>query len=363
MKLLMAARRYPPDVWSGTETVFEALVAAARPRHELRLVAGWQRSADLLPPDAVKVRLRGLSKPLAWAAMARAIRAEARAFRPDVVLSNSVEVPPTGAPTACIVHDLNFGGGAAAGEIGLRERFYALRGRTLDAVITPSAATAARLAALGVPEARLHVVHNGVDLRRFCPPLAGDPPSDPALVRFAYPARVLPGKGQHHAIDAIARLRRDYKLRAKLVIAGAVGDRAYLDQIRVQAYNQPVEFALDLPDLAPIYQQADVILFPTVMEEGFGFTAVEAMACGKPVIFFDQPAIREATGGIGVPVPREDIDAMKAAMMRLMDDPAARARLGEEGRRFCESSRSWGAAWARYESILQGLADSGARGG
>ena len=351
MKLLMAARRYPPDVYSGTETVFEALYAAARARHEVRLIAGWSRAASLLPPEAEGVRLSGLSKPAAWLAMSRAISAGVRRFDPDVVLSNSIEVPPTGAPTACIVHDLNFGGGGSAAETSWKMRFYALRCRTLDAVITVSQATARRLTELGVPSSRVHVIHNGVDTRRFTPRQR----APDGVVRLAYPARILPGKGQHHAIDAVARLRRDYKQRVHLTIAGAVGDQAYLDQIRVQAYNQPVDFALDLPDLAPVYQDADIILFPTVLEEGFGFTAVEGMAAGKPVIWFDQPAIREATGGIGRPVPREDVVGMRAAIMALMDDPAERARIGAEGRARCERSLSWDAAWARYEAVLQSI--------
>ena len=44
----------------------------------------------------------------------------------------------------------------------------------------------------------------------------------------------------------------------------------------------------DVEDIVPWYQGADVVLFPTLMEEGFGFTAVEGMACGKPVIYYDQ---------------------------------------------------------------------------
>jgi len=361
MKLLMAARRYPPDVWSGTETVFEALYAEARARHEVRLVVGWRRSEDLIPPEAVGVRLKGLGKPLAWAAMARAIREEARRFQPDVVLSNSIEVPPLAAPVACIIHDLNFGGEAGTAEDRVRRSFYALRGRALDAVVAVSRATADRLVALGIPAERVTVVENGVDLRRFHPPEPASRRDGP--LRFAVPSRILPGKGQHHAIDALGRLRRDHKERLELIIAGAVGDRAYLDQIRVQAYNQPVRFELDLPDLAPIYREADVILFPSTMEEGFGFTAVEGMASGRPVIWFDQPAVREATGGIGLPVPRGDVDGLRAAMLRLLDDGPLRVRLGLEGRRYCEERRSWSAAWARYEALLERLADSRRRGG
>ena len=41
--------------------------------------------------------------------MAKAIRSEVKRWRSDVVLSNNIEVPPTGTPTVCVVHDLDFG--------------------------------------------------------------------------------------------------------------------------------------------------------------------------------------------------------------------------------------------------------------
>ena len=354
MKLLLAARRYPPDVYSGTETAFSALYERARRRSEVRLVVGWRNGRELVPPEAVAVELRGRSRPAAWAAMSKAIFAEARRFRPDIVLSNSIEVPPVGVPSACIVHDLNFGLARGGLETQLKKRFYAQRARSLDVVIAVSAATATALQGIGVPEDRVRVIRNGVDLDHFRPAATARPPADE--VHFVYPSRILPGKGQHHAVDAVARLRRDYKVRARLTIVGAVSDPVYLDQLRVQAYNQPVTFALDVPDMVPYYQAADVVLFPTIMEEGFGFTAVEAMATGKPVIWFDQPAVREATGGLGLPVPSEDIDALRAAMMRLMDDPGERERLGAEGRAYCERHLSWDAVWDRYETVLRAFA-------
>lgn len=354
MKILMAARRYPPDVYSGTETVFANLYQRAREHHEVRLVVGWTRSRDLVPAEAVAVRLKGRSKARAWAAMSQAIFSEARRWKPDVILSNSIEVPPTGFPTACIVHDLNFGRSDGGLSSRLKAQFYAARARSLDTVITVSGASARALVAAGVPEGRIRVVHNGVDTDYFQPtPPRGE---DDGIVRFAYPSRILPGKGQHLAIDAIARLPAKYKRKAHLTIVGAVTDRVYLDQLRVQAFRQPVEFAFDVPEIAPYYQNADVIVYATVMEEGFGFTAVEGMSCGKPVIWFDQPAIREATGGIGFPVDREDVVGMRDAMVRLIADPEERRRVGEAGRRYAENNLSWRRVWEQYENALTAMA-------
>jgi glycosyltransferase involved in cell wall biosynthesis len=135
---------------------------------------------------------------------------------------------------------------------------------------------------------------------------------------------------------------------------GAAADRIYVDRLRVQAFNLPVRIVTDVPDIAPYYQSADVVLFPTLMEEGFGFTALEGMACGKPVVFYDQPAIREATGGCAVAVPQDDATALRDAMLRLMDDPGERARLGAEGRAWAER-RDWARVWADYADVLASI--------
>ena len=151
----------------------------------------------------------------------------------------------------------------------------------------------------------------------------------------------------------MARLPRRYKRRAHLTVVGAADDPVFLDQIKVQAWGQPVTIETDVPSIAPYYQDADVVLYPTLMEEGFGFTAIEGMACGKPVIWSDQPAIREATGGLGLPVPRGEVEAMRAAMIELMDQPERLARLGREGRDFVERRYGWDGVWSRYEELLE----------
>lgn len=345
MRILMAARRWPPDVRSGTETVFENLWREARAAgHDVRLVVGFKTSSVGFPADAVAVDLRGRG-PMPYLAMERAVVAEARRFRPDVVLSNSIEIRVPGVRNVVIVHDLNFG---AAGERTAshraRELLYRAQGRTGAHIVTVSEATARRLEAIGLSST---VIHNGVDIERFTP---HDRAPD-SLVKFVYPSRILPGKGQHVALDAFGRLRPDQRQGWELTLVGASADRIYADQLKVQAYNLPVRIELDVPDIAPWYQDADVVLFPTRMEEGFGFTAVEGMACGKPVVWSEQPAIREATGGIGIAVPMDDADALKRAMLELGTDRALRQRLGREGRAFVERY-AWGAVWQKYERVL-----------
>ena len=110
MKFLFVARRYPPDIISGTETVFQNLYKLAREDHEVRLVVGFTQSREMVPEEAVAVDIRGKRFGMAHLAIYRAAQAEIKRFQPDAILSNSIEAPISGKPTAVIVHDLNFGG-------------------------------------------------------------------------------------------------------------------------------------------------------------------------------------------------------------------------------------------------------------
>ncbi len=353
MRLLMVARRFPPDVRSGTETVFEQLYEHARRRHEVRLVVGYRRAREMVPPEAVAVDLRGASHVEGWARIAAAALKEERAFRPDVVLGNSIETHAMKTPLVVIVHDLNFGLTHRSWKSRIRESFYRSRCRKATAVVAVSQAARQSIEAKGMHPRRIEVIYNGVDLERFSPVSRTPRPGEPeGMVYFALPSRILPGKGQHLALDALARLRRDYKARAHLTIVGAVDDPIFRDQLLIQAYEQPSSIVGEVSELASYYQQSDVIVFPSLLEEGFGYTAVEAMACGKPVIYFDQPAVREACGGIGIGVESGDVVALRAAMMQLMDNPEERRALGEQGRAYVSKHYRWSEVWNRYEALL-----------
>ena len=354
MRILVAAPRFPPDARSGAEQALKRLYRQARLHHEVRLVAGWTRSRDLVPAEAVAVELAGLGPARALARFGRVVRREASGWRADVLLTSTARLPPIGVPSVLLAQEREQG--AVTGLRGrLRGRLESARARAFDTVIAPTAATARALAAEGIPESRLRVIPNGIDERRFQPsPRARDAGDE--SVRVLHVSRVMPGKGQHHAIDAVARLRSRHKSRVELTVVGGVGDAVYLDQVRVQAYGQPVRFALDVPDVVPYYEGTDIVLLPTELPETSGLVALEAMACGRPLVWFDHPTVRETTAGIGVAIPPGDVAAMRDAIARLVDDPEARQRLGELGRRYVMGNRTWGRTWSAYETALQAIA-------
>ena len=77
--------------------------------------------------------------------------------------------------------------------------------------------------------------------------------------------------------------------------------------------------------------------------ESFGVAAVEAAACGKPVLVSDAQGLAEVTrvGETGLVVPKDDVRAAAVALRSLITDKDLRARMGEAGRRHVELCYSW----------------------
>ena len=94
---------------------------------------------------------------------------------------------------------------------------------------------------------------------------------------------------------------------------------------------------IDRDNLAFALSAADVFLMPSI-QEAFGLMAVEAMACGTPVIVFDGtslPGVIKSPHG-GVVVPARDSAALAGAIRRLLDDNALRNKLGGQARQIAE---------------------------
>lgn len=115
---------------------------------------------------------------------------------------------------------------------------------------------------------------------------------------------------------------------------------------------------LDEPQLIAEYQACDALLSLS-RYEGFGYTALEAMACAKPVVAF-------AAGGLvdvveedvtGLLSPVDDLDGLSASILRLAHDPGLRRRLGEAALLSARARSESAEEYLRvYESVLAGRA-------
>ncbi|HOJ52144.1 MAG TPA: glycosyltransferase, partial [Syntrophales bacterium] len=93
-------------------------------------------------------------------------------------------------------------------------------------------------------------------------------------------------------------------------------------------------------DFARYYAEATIAVVPSLYE-GFGMPAGEAMACGVPVISTTGGALPEVVGDAAYLVPPADSEALKKAIIDLLDHPEKRAALGEAGLKRVRDSLTW----------------------
>ncbi len=224
-----------------------------------------------------------------------------------------------------------------------------------DCVMVNSRAVAAELAQRKLPIKALNVVPNGVDLTRFRP--VGPAPRNGTIVLVG---RLVAQKGVDVALRAlVAVLGRCPE--ARLVVAGDGDQALYLQRTaRYLGVASHVDFAgwQGTDALVALYQRADVVVVPSRYEP-FGLVALEAMACGRPVVASGTGGLAEivADGETGYLVPPEDELRLAQRVVQLLLDHDTAARLGMAARRWAESY-GWDSIAARTEQIYGQIADA-----
>ncbi|HEY1605883.1 MAG TPA: glycosyltransferase [Allosphingosinicella sp.] len=231
----------------------------------------------------------------------------------------------------------------ASGPVGRRVAIWLTRAcyRSADCVLVNADAMAGALRdGLGVPEKRLRVIHNPVDIE---------------AVR-AEAAELLPDQPRGPFVVAVGRLERqkghDLLLRAFAASEGAKGrDLVIVGTGHREAELKALAAALGLAERVRFLpftanpwawvKRASLFVFPSRWE-GFPNALGEALACGAAVLAADcrfgpRELIRHDVNGWLV--PPEDAGALAAGLDRLLGDPALRARLGAAGRGSVEALR------------------------
>jgi glycosyltransferase involved in cell wall biosynthesis len=211
----------------------------------------------------------------------------------------------------------------------------------------------------GADPAKLRLIPCGFDPAEFWPTemrsarrLLGLDPDERIVLQLG---RMVPRKGVDNVVRAVARLRRDHDIAARLLVVGGESrtpDPAVTPEIgrlqgiaRDEGVADAVTFAgsRGRDELRLYYGAADVFV-TTPWYEPFGITPVEAMACGTPVVGADVGGIKTTVrdGETGFLVPPTDPDALADRLARLFREPELLRDFGRRARRRAVTFYTWG---------------------
>lgn len=182
----------------------------------------------------------------------------------------------------------------------------------------------------GAAPDKLRVIYNGIDPGLFMP-------REQASVRptvIVPAARIDPLKDIETLLECAARVR-ELVPDVEFLVYGDMLDPDYLatcTQLRLElGLEQTVVFAGHSDTPWEIYHQGQVVAL-TSISEAFPYAVIEAMACARPVVASNVGGIEEALEGCGVLVAPRDAEGFAEAIVRLLNDRALCAQLGQDAR-------------------------------
>jgi N-acetyl-alpha-D-glucosaminyl L-malate synthase BshA len=197
----------------------------------------------------------------------------------------------------------------------------------------------------------IDVVPNFVDVARFSP-VAAAPAAVPVVVHVS---NFRPLKRVEDVVRVFARVRAARPVRLRLVGEGPTRE-AVLALAASLGVAADVEWLGEREDLPALLAGAAAFLLPSA-SESFGLAALEALACGVPVVASRVGGLPEVVtdGEVGFLHEAGDVEAMAASVGRLADDPALRVRLGAAARARAETRFPVEPAVDAYEAIYRRL--------
>ena len=391
LSVALLSWEYPPAVVGGlSRHVYELAGGLAALGHRVTVYTGPDpRSSDAR--DGVRVvRARKLPPEIPFrdlvpwvlsfnVAVLERAASDVRERPPDVLHAHDWLVAYaasglrelTGAPIVSTIHATEHGrhGGRISGGV---PRFVDSVERWLGAESTRVIACSEFMRdevtrVLGVPASRAETIPNEVSSNAFGGASArslraelgvdGHP-----LVLFA--GRLEYEKGVQTLIDAVPHLDRSAP-GARLVIAGTGSHRGELEaRVRARRLGRRVRFEGFVGEerLRGLYAAADVVVVPSLYEP-FGLVAVEAMACGTPVVASDTGGLREIVehGVTGLRFASGNARSLAAAVRRVLLDRELAERLSANARRALDSRATWQDVAARTVEVYRRALLPGAR--
>ncbi|NNE56382.1 MAG: glycosyltransferase family 4 protein [Flavobacteriales bacterium] len=208
---------------------------------------------------------------------------------------------------------------------------------------------------------RIHVVYNGINFDDFDNQAdIGEVFPDPGdKIVIGNAARLTPQKN----FKDLILVAQELKNRGRNFEVWIAGEGAQLEQIRhwIKKYNVEDNVVMlgFISNVKAFMERIDILVFPSLWE-GFGFTLVEAMACGKPIVAYNISSNPEIVvhGQTGVLIQPGDIASFTDAVDEFVSSPEQCQLFGEKGREHARSQFNLSTSVDRFELYVCGPLES-----
>jgi phosphatidylinositol alpha-mannosyltransferase len=268
------------------------------------------------------------------------VQAYLRQEMPDIVHIHEPLQPLVPLMALRYSHGVNIGTFHAFGEAKLR---YRLAGRALSSIMNRlhgriAVSELARSFAQTYLPGDYTIIPNGVDTARFATPLPPAPGMEDGRPTILFVGRYSePRKGFGILLDALPYVRAACA-DVHLVVVGKGDPALFADRLPTDPGAVTFAGMVSAADLPRYYQSAMIYCSPATGQESFGVVLLEAMAAGAAVVASDNPGYASVVTHEhdGLLVPLADPGALAAVLIRLLIQPATRARLVAAGRATAE---------------------------
>lgn len=205
---------------------------------------------------------------------------------------------------------------------------------------------ARELIANGIPPEKISILHPWE-----IPDKSPIKPSSAGAKKIVFAAQQVMSKGTPLALEAIKKTVSDVTLE----ILGA-GKRLedFKKMSEDMGLSKKVEFCGWVENPTDYFRKADIALFPSLWQEPFGLSGIEAMNAGVPVVGFDVGGVSEwlKDGLNGLLVDERDTDAMAKAIDKLATNEPLRLSLAQNAKKFVEENYSPETFLKNFSSLL-----------
>jgi glycosyltransferase involved in cell wall biosynthesis len=212
----------------------------------------------------------------------------------------------------------------------------------------------------GLDFASSEVIHGGVRVDQFHRPLETRPPAGDRL-RILYVGQLTQDRGLHTLIEALDRLDPAVRSRVELTVVGE-GQAAYERQVKQQAaalrMGDGVTFLgkIQHDEMPQVYARHDLLVFPSMRDEGLPLTLVEAMLAGCAVVTTGSGGAMEVARAADLPLfPQGDAGALGGLLTVLSAHPQKMRELAARGQEIAAREFSFDRMLERWLATLERL--------